>query len=384
MKVLFISDVAYPWTKGGSEYRIFKMADHLVKKGHSATVLCGKWWSGTPAPKGVIGVPIWKQLYAGRRRSVLSGASFALSAARRLPELGNYDLVEFNQSPVTHFALLDARPFARAFRRASLVGMLHEVWKEYWFSYAGLSGGVGYFLERRGATALDHIITISDFTRKRLLELSVRGSDITIIRPGIDYEEIVTASPSKERYDIVFVGRLVSDAHLERLVQTVRILKDKHNRKTRLLVVGGGPMLDSLVGLSRAMGVSDDVFFRGVVQDRREVYSLLRGAKVYVLPSAPHGGWNMASVEGNAAGLPIVAPIASEIGWAAELIDEARNGMMVEDATPEKLAQAILYLLENESDLQRMSRESVLRAKQFDWELVCGRTVGLYESLLRN
>jgi glycosyltransferase involved in cell wall biosynthesis len=260
--------------------------------------------------------------------------------------------------------------------------MLHEAWQEYWFRYSRSAGAVGYFLERRAVDNLDYIITISEYTKRRFLRWPLRAAKIGVIHPGVDFAEISVASPAGELSDVIFVGRLVEDAHVERLVRTVELLKRKHGKAVKAVVVGGGPMFASLARLAVELDVTREVRFTGPIEDHRRVYSLLKSSKVFLLPSAPHGGWNIASVEGNAAGIPIVAPSSSEIGFAGELVNVGHNGLIAGNGSPEELAGAVNYLLDNEPMRRRMGVESTLNAKQFEWRNVCQKTVTTYESLL--
>jgi glycosyltransferase involved in cell wall biosynthesis len=382
MKVLFVSDVAYPWTKGGSELRIRRLADYLNAHGHEASVLCGRWWAGSENPPGMIGVPLARRLYAGRRSSA-SAISFTLSAARMLARMDTeYDIVEFNQSPFLHFVLVDAMRRSRPLRRAAIVGMLHEAWQEYWLRYSPLVGGVGYLLERRAMDSLDYVITISEFTKRRFLRWSRQPSKFGVIHPGVDSEMIAGIAPRGEPSDLVFVGRLVEDAHVENLLRAVEILDRVHGRASKTIVVGDGPMRTRLMRLAARLGVSDRVAFAGLVRAHDEVYSLMKRSKVFVLPSAPHGGWNIASMEANAAGIPVVTPLRSEIGYAGELVEDGKTGLVTADASPERLAAAINTLLEDDRLRRQMGRDSASRAREFDWSQVCQRTVAVYEALM--
>ena len=382
MNVLYLTDVAYPWTKGGSELRIARLAEYLTRRGDSVKIICGRWWAGSRDPPGVIGVPLISQVY-DRRRSIPSAISFTLSAAKALGNLAeNFDIVEFNQSPFLHFSLIDLLGRSRPLREARIVGMLHEAWQEYWLRYSLLGGLVGYGLERRAMDSLDYIITISEFTKRRFLRWPVSQSKIGVIHPGVDFAAISEVAPSTDSSDLIFVGRLVEDAHVERLVEAVRLLHVHHGIEVRATVVGGGPMFGPLRRLASSLGVSEAIRFAGPLENHASVYSLLKSSRLFLLPSAPHGGWNIASMEANAAGLPVVTPSRSEIGFAGELVDPGHSGLIVDDESPESLASAVHDLLVDESARSRMGGEAADRAKRFEWDAVCEQTASVYESVI--
>ncbi len=381
MRVLFVSDVHYPWTKGGSELRISKMVEYLLSQGHEVDVLCGKWWEGD-APEHLIGVPFNRRIYRGGR-STMSALSFTLSAAREMPRLrGRYDIVEFNMSPMLHLSLIGLARRMPALRSAKMVGMLHEAWQEYWFEYAGLvAGAAGYLLEHHAVFSLDRVITISEFNRRRFERWGVDPDRVSVIRPGVDIGTIGASPPSPTTSDLIFVGRLVRDHRVDLLVEAVRCLKER-GRTVRLVVVGGGPELDALRSQATRQEVSEQIIFTGLLESHREVYGLMKSSKVFVFPSAPHGGWSIACVEGNAAGLPIVTVGPGEIGTPAELVQTHANGLVAREHTAESMAESIETLLDHGEVRQTMSVESVRSASRYDWPVVCEQTSSIYAELI--
>lgn len=362
---------------------MYKVAEYLRGKGHDADIICGRWWNADQNPEHLIGVPFLSRVYHGRR-STVSAISFTMSLAKALPALRKkYDLVEFNMSPVLHFSLIGLMRRQWQFRSAKFVGMLHEVWQEYWLRYAGLvEGSAGYLLEHHAATGLDHIITISEFNRKRLARWGVDSSKVSVIRPGVDYEAIANVAPAAEQSEVIYVGRMVRDHHVERLVETARVLKSRFGKDVRVVAVGGGPQLKSLRYMAGEIGAASQFRFTGLIENHQRVFSLLKASKVFLFPSSPHGGWNISCVEANAAGLPVVTSASTEIGRAGELIADGENGLVAKVPTPEAFAELVDGLLSNGPMLAKMGAMATDYARRFDWKLVCKETTELYGRLV--
>jgi len=328
-------------------------------------------------------VPFLHQIYRGRR-SVASALSFTVSVGKKLSSLReHYDLVELNMSPMLHFSLLPLMRRVGATRGARIIGMMHEVWQEYWSDYAGLvAGKTGKMLERYSSENLDLVLTISEFNKRRLLRWRVEPAKVKVVRPGVDYEDIIAAPPSAVSSDLVYVGRLVPDHHLERLVMAVKTLREKYHTDVRTIITGGGPEMQRLKDMASELGLAERITFSGIVEQRSVIYSLLKSSRIYVFPSSPHGGWNISCLEGNAAGLPIVCLASTEIGTARELVEEGVNGITVPEPSPDRFADAINSLLQNESHLRAMSALSVKHAEKFSWPKVCEQTLRIYEELV--
>ena len=385
MKVLFISDVAYPWVKGGSEYMMFKISQILGAK-HQVDFLCGKWWSGAAHQSNYYGVRMFRNIYHGRR-SVVSAVSFTASLLFELPKITQkYDIIEINQSPMLDFTLLDVIRRSSFASNAPLVGALHEIWQEYWLEYAGiLSGVIGYGLEYQAAKKLDHIITISDFNRSKLARWGIPLAKVSVMRPGVDITEINSSPLSDRSSDIVFVGRLVFEKRVDVLINAVGILKRKYGKNdAKVIIIGDGPMLNTLKKLTDEQNLATQIAFLGRIENHSDVYSLMKASKVLVYPAPPEGGWSISLVEANAAGLPAITSSRNEIGVGYEVVIDGENGYVSPELSPESFAYYLNLLLDNEPLRASLSLSSVAYASKFDWKNIADQTEKIFLSVIES
>lgn len=104
----------------------------------------------------------------------------------------------------------------------------------------------------------------------------------------------------------------------------------------RALLVGAGPLKDSLEAQARRAGVGDVVRLVGPVP-YDDVPKVLAAADVYVQPSYDEG-IPRATLEAMAMGLPVVA---SCVGGIPELVQDGVTGILVPPGDPEALAAAL-------------------------------------------
>src|SRR6185503_3578849 len=103
---------------------------------------------------------------------------------------------------------------------------------------------------------------------------------------------------------VLFFGGLKPRKNLHVLLEAWARAADEAPT-ARLLVAGGGPMLDELRGRAARLGVADRVVFTGYVPEaeKTDVFNL---ADIFFFPSAMEG-FGLTVAEAMASGLPVVA-----------------------------------------------------------------------------
>ena len=350
MKIAYIADVIYPFTKGGSEKRIFEVSKILAQRGHEPHLFGIKWWEGpsTFERDGVFYHGISRppsSLFTKSRRSVKEALYFSSHVPRILLK-EHFDIVHCLQSPLLHMYLAKG---LSGIRKYALVLKWYEVWSDYWTDYMGVLGLIGKTVEQNliKITRNDKIITISEYTKKRLVSFGAAESNITVIPNGIDYSVIQKVSPSKDNLDVIFVGRLIKAKNADILIRTIPLLKEYYP-EIKVGIVGDGPERANIEQLSKTLGVGKNVTFYGRIHDFSEMISLVKGSKSFVYPAAPEGGGSLSMFEANACGVPTIAIKSGPLGTSMEVIRDGFNGLLVEETSPKSIANKIIELLSNE------------------------------------
>ncbi|MFI5348027.1 MAG: glycosyltransferase family 4 protein [Elusimicrobiota bacterium] len=120
--------------------------------------------------------------------------------------------------------------------------------------------------------------------------------------------------------------------------------------------------------LARVLGVADRVRFMGQVEPAR-VWSLLRAARVFVLPSR-HESFGMAALEAMACGKPVVA---SRCGGLAEFVTDRNSGILVPPRDIASLREALLKLLGDAALRRRLGAAARRDAQEYTWDRVADR-----------
>ena len=203
-------------------------------------------------------------------------------------------------------------------------------------------------LMRRIYQTGDAVVCLAEAVRDMLLAQGLSPEKLVRIQPAINTVPFVHPPPgSRERVraewklpsDAVVVGavgRLAVGKGQDIFLKAVRQLDACPS--VRFLVVGDGPLRESLQQEAAALGIADRVVFTGFRSDMPEIMSAL---DVFVLASlselAP-----LTILEAQAAHC---AALATRVGGVGELIDHGVTGMMVSPGDVEALADAMRALI---------------------------------------
>ena len=236
-------------------------------------------------------------------------------AVRRLP-VSEHDLVI---SSSTGFAL-GVRPN----RDAAHVCYVHSLFREAWQDDgAGPFARLGYTALRRAdrgaAAGVNDFIANSALTQRRLEEAF--GRESTVIHPPVEVERFTPREP--EDYFLV-VGELDPHKRTDVALEAARLAGVKAK------VVGSGLQYRKL--FSR---YGETAEFMRRLEDA-EMASLMAGARALIVPNVEEFG--IAAVEVQAAGRPVVGVRA---GGLLETVVAGETGVLVDEATPEALAEVL-------------------------------------------
>ena len=109
-------------------------------------------------------------------------------------------------------------------------------------------------------------------------------------------------------------------------------------------VIGDGPQRELLHKRASDLGIEHLVEFRHDVWERKDVYSLVKAARVAVFPSAREG-FGIAVLEAMACGVPVVTTSAPD-NLARHLVARSAAGVVCGPSAPE-IAEAVRGLVEN-------------------------------------
>ena len=186
---------------------------------------------------------------------------------------------------------------------------------------------------------VDRYICLTRFAVERFVRAGF-PSRLLIVRPN-GLLNPPNAGHGEGRFAL-YVGRLSKEKGVETLIRAWQDIDYP------LRIVGEGPLRTSLEQLARSLQVS--VIFEGF-RTRSEVHAFMQDATLMVTPSEWYEGFPVVTLEGLAAGTPMVV---SALGALDEIIDSPANGLKFNPGDPVSLRQAVVALLGNPAALSAM------------------------------
>jgi glycosyltransferase involved in cell wall biosynthesis len=241
-------------------------------------------------------------------------------------------------------------------------------------------------IEKRVIEGSDHVVTGSEFARRQLArELGVRTDHVSVVPYGIDAKfrplprrpDLVARHGLQGKPVVLFLGGLKGRKNLALLLEIWREVVPAEP-DARLVIAGGGPLLDTLRTRARRLGIADRVVFTGYVPEaeKPDYYSL---AHIFLFPSAMEG-FGFSVGEAMASGLPVVA---SSRGSLPELLVDREGGFLCDPARPDEFVSALRLLLSDAPLREKFGRTNQERvARLFRWDRCASQTARVYEAVL--
>ncbi|TKB98616.1 glycosyltransferase family 4 protein [Pedobacter cryophilus] len=123
---------------------------------------------------------------------------------------------------------------------------------------------------------------------------------------GNCYNDHLFKNLSKQReFDIVFVGRLVSDKGVDTLVNALHLLKKNDHLCPSLTIIGTGPELENLKNIVFSLNLNHQIIFSGK-HIGQSLVNLLNQHKLMVVPSKWKEPFGIVALEGLACGCDLM------------------------------------------------------------------------------
>jgi glycosyltransferase involved in cell wall biosynthesis len=245
---------------------------------------------------------------------------------------------------------------------------------------------------RRWRTSLESYLTaaadrhvcvsqsVAEFSRLR----GFAAEKLVVIPNGIDVQYWRHAQPlpledlqlARDRRVILYVGRLDDQKGLEPFFDQLPVVFSEFTEHD-LVLVGDGPLRESLRHRAQRLGIASRVHFAGW---RRDVPAVMAAADVVVLPSRWEGMPNVV-LEAMAAGKVV---IATQAEGTVELLGlgALEQTALVGDWTG--LRGRLLHILRNPLLIKKLGEQNLSRAEQFSLDSMVTRYQRLYASLMES
>ncbi|MHB0929497.1 MAG: glycosyltransferase family 4 protein, partial [Candidatus Nanopelagicales bacterium] len=186
-----------------------------------------------------------------------------------------------------------------------------------------------------------------------------------VVPNGVDPKRFCRASPKESdgKVTIGFSGSLKPWHGVDVLIRAIQRLPRSHE----LLIAGDGPERPSLSELALALGVDDRVKFAGRVAFD-DIPSVLAYCDILVMPyknEQPFYFSPLKMFEYMALAKPIVA---TGVGQIKDILGGAKAALLVEEATPELIADAVMQLTNDPASAASLAEKAHELSFRFTWD----------------
>jgi len=179
---------------------------------------------------------------------------------------------------------------------------------------------------------------------------------------------------------VVSIGRILKYKGIQHVIEGMRVLKDRgelEKEDVHLIVGGDGEFLPNLKEMVKDYDLVDRVSFTGMLsEDEKNV--LYRLSDVFAFLSYSGESFGIVLVEAMSCGIPV---LASDRGAVPVVVNDGRNGLVVDPFDHEVVADSLVRLLG--SDVTRKMQENNIEdAAMYSKDEIVRKYVDLYSSVL--
>lgn len=310
----------------------------------------------------------------------LRDKSFDIPAIKKIRKV-----IEDEKPDIVHtHASLSARIAARQYENCKIVYTRHcdfPISKIYKYKI------VRWLNKKINESLTDKVIATSEQAKENLIKQGLSENIITTILNGVN--RIAETSDEekkniKEKYSLkpneIVVGYLARVEELKGhkyFIEAAKIISDKFKDKYKFLIMGNGSYEEEAKRLVKELNLEDTVIFTGFIKNVHEMLNVL---DIQINASYLSETTNLALLEGMSLGVPTVA---TKCGGTPKMIDDYENGLLVEKADSQSLADGIINIMKDKEKYEYMKKRSKeIYEERYTSKIYAQNIEKVYESLV--
>lgn len=167
-------------------------------------------------------------------------------------------------------------------------------------------------------------------------------------------EQWESLKPEDGKVHLVWAGRFIPLKHPEFMIRLAGVLKEQ-GKSFHIHMIGSGEMEEELKQQAKAGKIEDTITFYGFLKPEK-VRKIMEQSHIHVFTSNHLEGWGAVVNEAMNSGCAEVVNV--QVGAAPYLITDGENGLVYRDGSFEKMAEAVLYLLDHPDVRKQMGRRA--------------------------
>lgn len=228
------------------------------------------------------------------------------------------------------------------------------------------------FVIKSGCFSARYVLTVSEFSRKRIIEWSgVSPEKVINVGNGVDDSFHLAVQPYLPGYSYLLC---VSNRKLHKNEpRIIRAFSSANISESIKLVMTGYPS-EELSTLINEYQLSERVVFIGKVQEER-LPSLYKGSLCLVFPSL-YEGFGLPVVEAMACGIPVLTSNTTSL---PEVAGDA--AILVNPESVDEIKTGIEKLISDQALRANLIAKGLERAKRFSWDGVAARVQAVLDEV---
>ena len=382
MNICFIYDCEYPW-----DIRVEKICNSLIKEGKTVSLICRNN-NAEPTYSRRAGVTICRLPHLGKNvltkainitlffnpfwlfkiYKVVNKEKCRLILVRDLPlSLSGILIGKLKNIPV----IVDmAEPYPLTVRQRRQF----EVFKIYHFLTRNIL--LSDLYEKIVIKKADHIFTVCEEAKKRLLNLGANDRNVSIVRNTPELDKFNPAEPAypgvlnrlRDKFIILYVGLIIGgrgiDVSIKALKEVSRVTPD-----IKLVIVGNGKLEKEIRKLVRNLDLQKTVYFEGWV-DNKLIPKYMSSCDLGLLPfmNSLHINHTLANklFDFMAVGKAV---LCSDVNPMKRIINKTGAGYLFDAENIISLKNRILEIAEDSMLNQKGKLGLEYAKKQYNWEI---------------
>lgn len=220
-----------------------------------------------------------------------------------------------------------------------------------------------YAIERRGMDEADHIMCVSNLTRRTVIEKYGQHPDkVSTVHNAVEplpNPEDFTKHPRKDKL-VTFLGRITMQKGPEYFVEAAARVLEKTDG-VRFVMAGSGDKMAEMIDLVAKRGIADKFHFPGFMRGS-QVQQILADSDVYIMPSVSEP-FGISPLEAMQVGCPSI--ISYQSGCAEILNHAIKTDYWDIDAMADAIYAIVKYPAMYKS-LSELGREEVNNIRWYD------------------
>ena len=234
-------------------------------------------------------------------------------------------------------------------------------------------------IEKDGMNNADHIITVSELTRRTVIDkYGISPDKVTTVHNAvIPLSDELLNIPRREKKDkvITFLGRITMQKGPEYYVEAAAKVLQK-TKNVRFVMAGSGDMMDAMIRLAAQRNIADRFHFTGFLRGK-QVYEMLADSDVYVMPSVSEP-FGISPLEAMEMGVPSI--ISKQSGCAEILTNVIKTDYWDVDA----MADAMHALVSYPAFHDYLRQKGIEEIHGITWEKAGRKVIDIYNQVINN